>query len=108
MRHHSAEVSPPALPIAEHGNPLPPEPRLQNSPPQDLKTLLARENWELHHYYWIDKSKGKAAIPIERAMQIIAERGIPPEKTPPNPTLTPPQAGTRTTGLEGTVEPEPR
>jgi hypothetical protein len=73
-----------------------------------LKALLARENWELEHYYWVDKDKGKIAIPIDRAMQIIVQRGIPPGKMPPNATLTPPQAASRTTGLEGTVEPEPR
>ncbi len=108
LRHHRAEVSSPPLPIAEHGNPLPPEPRLQNSPPQDLKALRAREDWEMNHYYWINKDKGEVAIPIEQAMQIIAKHGIPPQNTPPNATLTPPQAGTRTTGFEGEVEPEPR
>ncbi len=108
LRHHAAKVSPPPLPIAEKGNPLPPEPRLQNSPRQDLKALRAREDWELNHYYWIDKGKGELAIPIEQAMRIIAARGIPPQNTPPNATLTPPQAGSRTTGFEGKVEPEPR
>lgn len=108
LRHRKAELSPPPLPVAEHGNPLPPEPRLQTSPPQDLKALRAREDWDLHHYYWIDKSTGEIAIPIERAMEIVATRGIPPQKTPPNATLTPPQAGTRATGFEGKVEPEPR
>ncbi len=108
LRHYKAEASLPPLPIAEHGNPLPPEPRLQSSPPQDLKALRARENWEMNHYYWIDKDKGKVAIPIEQAMQIVAQRGIPPQNTPPNATLTPPQAGSRTTGFEGKVEPEPR
>ncbi len=108
LRHYKAEVSPPALPIAEHGNPLPPKPRLQESPARDLKALRAREDWEMNHYYWIDKGKGRVAMPIDQAMQIIAQRGIPPQNTSPNPTLTPPQAGSRTTGFEGKVEPEPR
>lgn len=106
--HREAELSPPPLPVAEHGNPLPPEPRLQPSPHQDLKAMRAREDWELNHYFWVDKSKGIVAIPIERAMQIVAQRGIPPQKQPANLVLSQPEAGTRQTGFEGKVEPEPR
>lgn len=108
LRHQRAEVSPPPLPIVEHGNPVPPEPRLQAAPRQDLKAMQAREDWELNHYHWINKGAGIIAIPVTEAMQLIAQRGLPPQNTPPNPTLTPPQAGTRTTGFEGKVEPEPR
>jgi hypothetical protein len=108
LAHRSARLSPPPLPLALHGQPLPPEPRLQKSPHQDLKAYLKRENWELTHSHWIDKSKGIVSIPIEQAMQIVAQKGIPPAKTPPNPTLTPPTEGTRLTGFEGKVEPEPR
>jgi len=108
LAHRSARLSAPPLPLAIHGQPLPPEPRLQTSPHEDLKAYLARENWELTHYHWVDKDKGIAAIPIEDAIRIVAQRGIPPQKTPPNPTLTPPQEGTRSTGFEGKVEPEPR
>ena len=108
LKNNRAEVSPPPLPAEAHGNPVPPEPRLQSSPPQDLKAFEARQDWELNHYYWIDKNKGNVAIPIEQAIRIIAKRGLPPENLAPNKTLTPPQAGTRATGLEGKVEPEPR
>jgi hypothetical protein len=108
LSRNRAESTPPPLPIEQHGNPIPPEPRLQQSPPQDLKALRAREDWELNHYFWIDKAKGTIAIPIERAMQLVGERGIPPQKTPPGLVLSTPQAGTRQTGFEGKVEPEPR
>lgn len=106
--HHEAAVSPPPLPIEAHGNPMLPYPRLQSSPAKDLKTLRTREDWELNHYFWIDKSKGIVAIPIQRAMDILVARGIPPQKQPPNLVLSQPQAGTRQTGFEGKVEPEPR
>lgn len=106
--HQRARVSPPPLPIEAQGNPMPPYPRLQSSPARDLKTLRAREDWELNHYFWIDKSKGIVAIPIERAMDILAAHGIPPQKQLPNLVLSQPQAGTRQTGFEGKVEPEPR
>jgi len=105
--HHSARVSPPPLPIAAHGNPMPPYPRLQSAPAQDLKSLRAGEDWELNHYHWIDKSKGIVAVPIQRAMQVLAERGIPPQKAPANLDLFQPEAGTRQTGFERKVEGEP-
>lgn len=103
-----AAISPPPLPSAIHGHALPPEPRLQQSPPLDMQGLLARENSLLSHYAWINKSKGIVAIPLDRAMRIVAARGIPPQKTPPDIALSKPEAGTRLTGFEGKVEPEPR
>jgi hypothetical protein len=108
LAHREAKASPPALPIEVHGNPTPPEPRLQQSPRQDLKAMRAREDWELNHYSWVNKSKGTVAIPIERAIEIVAQRGIPPQKAPSGLVLSQPQAGSRLTGFEGKVEPEPR
>lgn len=108
LARERAVSSPPPLPIEAHGNPLPPEPRLQPSPHKDLQAFRTREDWELSHYFWIDKAKGKVAIPIDRAMDILAARGIPPQKKPPNLVLSQPEAGTRQTGFEGKVEPEPR
>jgi topoisomerase IA-like protein len=35
----------------------------------------------LESYGWVDKDKGVVRIPIEEAMRLIAERGLPP--TPP-------------------------
>jgi len=108
LKSYRAEVGRSSLPIAQHGTPLPPEPRLQSSPAQDLKSFRAKKDWELSHYYWIDKSKGQVAIPIEQAVQMLAQRGIPSGKSAPNSTNTPPAEGTRLTGFEGKVEPEPR
>jgi hypothetical protein len=106
--HQRTAVTPRQLPIQAHGNVLPPYPRLQSAPAKDLKTLRAREDWELNHYFWIDQKKGTVAIPIEHAMEILAARGIAAQKLPPNLVLSQPQAGTRQTGFEGKVEPEPR
>lgn len=108
LTHHRAAVSPPPLPAELRGNPMPPQPRLQQSPRQDLKAMRAREDWELNHYFWVDKPKGTVAIPIERAMDLLAARGIPPQKQPPDLVLSQPQAGTRETGFERKTEPEPR
>ncbi|HLH06573.1 MAG TPA: hypothetical protein VKW78_05000 [Terriglobales bacterium] len=106
--HHRAAVSPPALPLATQLNSVPPAPRLQVSPRVDLKDLRAYEDSQLHKYAWVDHQKGIVSIPIERAMQLVATRGIPPQKAPASLKLSVPVAGTRMTGFEGKVEPEPR
>lgn len=54
-----------------------PAPRLQVAPEVDLAALRARENEELDHYGWIDKNAGVVRIPIDRAMDLIASRGLP-------------------------------
>jgi hypothetical protein len=108
LSHYRAEVSPPTIPYEEGTQKLPPEPRIQASPTADLQTLRARENGILTHYRWIDQSKGIVAIPIDRAIELVAQRGIPPQKAPAGMELSKPEEGTRLTGFEGKVEPEPR
>ena len=56
---------------------LPPPPRLQTSPTSDLQQLLEAENAKLNSYGWIDKSAGVIRIPIDRAMDLLAQRGLP-------------------------------
>jgi len=87
---------------------LPPEPSLQSSPRGDFQSFRAAQMGQLNKYHWIDRDKGIAAIPIQRAMDLIVQRGIPPETGGRGFTYNPPKAGTRETGFEGKVEPEPR
>jgi len=55
-----------------------PTPRVQTDDGnQDVADLHAREDLLLDNYTWIDQSQGKVRIPIERAMQIIAQKGLP-------------------------------
>ncbi|MDB6124986.1 MAG: hypothetical protein JWQ71_3979 [Pedosphaera sp.] len=54
-----------------------PEPRLQVSPPLDLKELRAQERAELNSYGWVDKKSGVVRIPIDKAMEMIAQKGLP-------------------------------
>lgn len=56
---------------------LPPEPRLQTDPPKDLQEMRARENEVLDGYTWIDRKRGIVRIPIDRAIDVLAERGLP-------------------------------
>ena|SRR5579862_1938729 len=56
---------------------LPPEPRLQTNPRGDLRELRDQENDLLTKYRWVDKNTGVVRIPIDRAMQLTLERGLP-------------------------------
>ena len=54
----------------------PPEPRLQLSPARDYQAQKQRELEILNSYGWVDREKGTARIPIDRAMEILVERGV--------------------------------
>ena len=56
---------------------LPPEPRLQTDPRDDLANLRRAEDEVLQSYAWIDRNAGVVRIPIEQAMKLTAERGLP-------------------------------
>jgi len=62
-----------------------PEPRLQANPAQELSELRAQEETILQGYGWIDREHGVARIPIEKAMQLIVERGVPVRPSTPKP-----------------------
>jgi hypothetical protein len=53
---------------------VPPEPRLQVAPAEDLRALRAREEEVLRTYGWVNREKGVVRIPIERAMELLVER----------------------------------
>ena len=63
--------------IALHPRMLAPAPQLQTNVTADLATFQASENARLRSYGWVDRSAGIIHIPIERAMELIAERGLP-------------------------------
>ena len=50
---------------------------MQVRPSADFAKLHAQEQTELNTYGWVDKSAGVVRIPIERAMQLLVERGLP-------------------------------
>jgi hypothetical protein len=60
---------------------LPPPPRLQAAPQADLQALRASEDAILNSYGWVDKAGGIVRIPIERAMQLVVEQGLPLPET---------------------------
>jgi hypothetical protein len=54
-----------------------PEPRLQEAPFGDWLALKARQEALLGSYGWVDENAGVTRIPIDRAMRIVLERGLP-------------------------------
>jgi hypothetical protein len=54
-----------------------PAPRLQTNAPADLEDFRAAEDATLNSYGWLDRKAGIIRIPIERAMELIAQRGLP-------------------------------
>ena len=59
-----------------------PEPDLQVASSRDYQEMRAAEEAQLHSYRWVDREAGIAAIPIQRAMEILAGRGMPAPKPP--------------------------
>jgi hypothetical protein len=56
---------------------LPPSPRFQDNPQQELQDLRAKQKALLEGYGWVSKDAGVARIPIEDAMKMVVERGVP-------------------------------
>jgi len=54
-----------------------PAPRLEVKPGADLAELRAAEDADLNSYGWVDRNAGTVRIPIDRAMQLILQRGLP-------------------------------
>ena len=72
----------------------PPAPRLQMREPLDLAAFKKEEAEILSTYGIVDREKGAFRIPIEEAMKLTVERGLPiagdPAATPPTKAPSPP------------------
>jgi hypothetical protein len=58
-------------------NRIPPEPRLEPDPLALRRELRAQEDALLKSYGWVNRTAGSVHIPIDRAMEIVLERGVP-------------------------------
>ena len=54
-----------------------PAPRLQDDDIRDMHMMRANEDKLIKEYTWIDKNSGAVRIPVSRAMELLAERGLP-------------------------------
>jgi hypothetical protein len=78
LKNRAAELGRPPSPSAMvNAQKQPPEPRLQRYPAQDMRKMRSDEETLLHQYAWLDPDKGIVRIPVERAMDLIAQRGLP-------------------------------
>jgi hypothetical protein len=82
-RGEAQKGRPPAT-LVQTQRPAPPEPRLQTNAPADLDELRATKERELESYGWIDQPKGIVHIPVEQAMTLLVERGLPKTQAPAN------------------------
>jgi len=55
----------------------PPAPQLEETPILDLARERAAEDRLLNSYGWVDRQNGKVRIPIDRAIDLVAQRGLP-------------------------------
>jgi len=54
-----------------------PQPQLERTPVVDLKEIRAAEDRLLSSYGWVEPQKGVVRIPIDRAIDLLAQRGLP-------------------------------
>jgi hypothetical protein len=66
-----------------------PQPALLVTEPAVLQKFRTHEEDVLHHYGWVDRNAGTVRIPIDRAKELLLERGLPIRGATP---ATPPAA----------------
>jgi hypothetical protein len=80
-REDAKNANNPAAAMMNERPKLPPEPRLQAEPKIELKDLRADEDAILNSYGWIDPNKGIVRIPIDQAIDIVAQK-LPSKPSP--------------------------
>ena len=82
-REHQAAISPMMTPEADTRTATHdqmqafPQPRLEENERTQLTDFTLQQDRLLMTYDWVNKDRGIARIPIERAMDLIVERGLP-------------------------------
>ena len=74
---NKAQPPPPEVVKTEMSEPVLSFPKLVTSEPSVLAEFRAQEETLLTSYGWVEKDKGLARIPIDEAMRIVAEHGLP-------------------------------
>lgn len=54
-----------------------PRPRLEKNERLEINNFRLQEEQTLNTYGWVDQKAGVVRIPIDRAMQLVAQRGLP-------------------------------
>lgn len=82
FKYLQARPAPETSALAEERE-IPPSPRLQVTPSADLESMRASEENLLDSYGWVDRNAGVVRIPIDRAMELLLQRGYPARPQPP-------------------------
>ena len=72
--------------------PAPPAPRLEAQSGQSLSRYVAVEQQKLTTYRWVNRQAGIATIPINEAMDLVAQQGLPARSGAPSQTTAPSRA----------------
>jgi hypothetical protein len=88
-------------------DPPTPGPLLQNDPAAETRAILESAAARLGSYGWNDEAKTSAHIPIDRAMAILAERGLPDVGTVDQFHPRPGSSGLPMIGVPGRPAPAP-
>jgi hypothetical protein len=75
-RQQTANAAAQRYPLAAGQRREPPTPNLQTQPFKDVYMLRQAEDVKLGAYGWVDKDGGVTHIPIDRAMDVMIERGF--------------------------------
>jgi len=62
---------------------VPSSPQLQVNPRKDLLEFRADQEQSLESYAWENRSAGTVRVPIERAMELLLQKGVPVAAAPP-------------------------
>lgn len=82
FERRAAERDPPRPPLVDERRP-PVGPHLQVAPAEDVVALRERQDQTLRELRWLDERARVVRIPVERAMEIVADRGLPDWPAPP-------------------------
>ena len=80
---HQPSMSPMVTPEADTRAVTPenaetfPQPRLEENERTQFRSFIEDQDRKLATYDWVDKDRGTVRIPIDRAMELIAQRGLP-------------------------------
>ena len=72
-----ADATAQKYPLAVGQAKTPPAPNLQTQPFKDVYLLRKGEAEKLTSYGWVDKEGGITRVPIDRAMEVMLQRGFP-------------------------------
>jgi hypothetical protein len=77
------KVNPPNPPsMMSEKQEMAPEPRLQPEPLKDIKEMRDNETMLIDSYGWVDQAKGTVHIPIDQAIDMVAQKGLPVKVSP--------------------------